>query len=297
MNHVEALKVCRDALKGIFLRGYNDCDAKKASEAFTATAVIDPVTASIESGKYFDLLANFVTFEIELHRIGVGIHEAAAASLALVQHIDQHCAAQVAQALAAKPAPSDMEISSIAGIELLGRDDAAVHAFLCLRQRDDLEWPDVLAQLALHLVKEKARLTEMLVERISIEAPCFVIAAKPALTDAEIEAVASSIRPSRSDQGWPHWDFYESDLPKFARALLALKPAPDPAAWLSATQAVMPDGSVRALPGPEPTPTLTRNEAHAMVRTGRPAADLIREAFAAGATYRAKIDAAPPTDS
>ena len=68
--------------------------------------------------------------------------------------------------------------------------------------------------------------------------------------------------------------------------MLGAKPAPDPSEWQSSTQCVMPDGSVRirmhAMPGAKPAPTMTRDEAHAMVHTGRPAADLIREAHALG---------------
>jgi hypothetical protein len=52
----------------------------------------------------------------------------------------------------------------IDAIEALGRNDAAVHAFLRVKRQGGLEWANVLAQMVLHLAQDKANLTTRLVD-------------------------------------------------------------------------------------------------------------------------------------
>jgi len=106
MNHVEALKMTRDALENIHDAPSVDVwSAVQATQALAATAVIDPA-ASIVNPTYIGLM-------IQHHKCRLDADAEQDAWGALIQHIDAHCAAQVAQALAANPAPTDAEITSM----------------------------------------------------------------------------------------------------------------------------------------------------------------------------------------
>lgn len=76
----------------------------------------------------------------------------------------------LAHYLAAHQVQASPHDEQIRAIESLGRNDPAVHAFLTLMRRDGLSWVDVLAQLVLHLAKDKAGLMARLLE-IAAAAP------------------------------------------------------------------------------------------------------------------------------
>jgi hypothetical protein len=85
MNHAEALKICRDALKEI--DDYPSRNVRNvAKSALRATNIVEPVAASIDTGAFWDALTDYCEQSNDDGR-------------KLVSHIDQHCAAQVAQAL------------------------------------------------------------------------------------------------------------------------------------------------------------------------------------------------------
>lgn len=73
-------------------------------------------------------------------------------------------AAGMRAALQAQQGEGGMKPEHIDAIETLARDDAAVHAFLHLKRRDHLAWGDVLAQMVLHLARDKAALTARLID-------------------------------------------------------------------------------------------------------------------------------------
>lgn len=77
--------------------------------------------------------------------------------------------------------------------------------------------------------------------------------------------------------------FVDSHCADWTAQALASQPAPFKPDWHDYRQGVR-DGR------DDTVIEMDRDEAHAMARTGRPTADLIREAFAAGATYRANVD-------
>lgn len=64
-----------------------------------------------------------------------------------------------------------MIIAHLDALHALAREDAAVHAFIRMAYRDDLEWTDVLSQMVLHLAKEKAALTARLIDAEHNRAP------------------------------------------------------------------------------------------------------------------------------
>ena len=93
MNHIEALKICRNTLKSFVQRGYNDFDVEESEKALAATAVIDPVAVSIDSKKFQDLAINWSNeFSSRTYKASENTW------LELTKDIDAHCAAQVAQA-------------------------------------------------------------------------------------------------------------------------------------------------------------------------------------------------------
>ena len=85
MNAIEALKVARDALEKIAGNSSGFQDGRIAKYALSATAVIAPVAASIAGDTFNDLIIS------------------ATDQKTVTDFIDQHCAAQVAQALEARP--------------------------------------------------------------------------------------------------------------------------------------------------------------------------------------------------
>ena len=115
LNHVEALKLVRTELKKCVSRLgmaniFIGCDEEliSSSNALAATVIIDPVATSIDSKKFQDSAIYWSNeFSSKAYKASEN------AWLELVQHIDAHCAAQVAQALATKPAPSDEEIEAM----------------------------------------------------------------------------------------------------------------------------------------------------------------------------------------
>jgi hypothetical protein len=119
MNHVEALKVARDALEVIAILGEGDGYA--ARKALAATAVIEPVAASIRNDGKFDTL--MLRYRLAVGQPGV---EELEVYDAIELHIDAHCAVQVVQALATKPVMTDAEIESL--VDWLGDTEAPYFA-------------------------------------------------------------------------------------------------------------------------------------------------------------------------
>lgn len=165
MNHVEALKVARDALEKIHDATSVDVwSAVQATQALKATAFSEPVAESIDTDEMTSMLRGFYHAAANVDKKGLrAVHGD------IIRHIDQHCAAQVAQALAA--------VDPVA--QTLMR---AGHA------------PEEAMRLAID-------------GRINA-----ALAAKPAPTDAEIEAMVVWL----GDPADPYFDRIA-----FARALLA----------------------------------------------------------------------------
>lgn len=104
MNHIEALKICRDSLE-ILSEVPAPAVVRECLRALAATAVIEPVAASIESESFNTRLL--------CYRSAMTIGSADSDRSAIIRAVDAHCAAQVVQALAAKPAPTGWKLVPI----------------------------------------------------------------------------------------------------------------------------------------------------------------------------------------
>ena len=268
------LKLAEDALRRIALNISGDTVAQVvAGECLSAmkSADAEPVASSID-GPEFQRLA-------ELWRNNsYGSNAFMGSWDALTQNIDQHCAAQVVQEHESVWVDAGREIDRIAK----ERDEARAQLV------DQTDARNLAITERVEITKYCDDLRDQLAQALAAKpAPDHVngvidMAAKPAPTDAEITAMAlgNGFKLKQQPDGGLALNPYVFE---FARALLNTKPSPFKPDWHDYRQGVR-DGRE------DTVIEMDRDEAHAMVRTGRPTADLIREAFAAGATYRAKVD-------
>lgn len=272
--------IAEAALRRISLNISGDTSAQviagECLAAMYATSVIDPVAASIDR-RAVDALA----YAFHVATANGPLYAQQNALDDISRFFNAHCAAQVAQALA------HQRIEFLDTIKLYWYRAEKAEAAQALADDDNTQsLCGDIARLTLELEQIKASFKSDLDDAVA-EA----LAAKPApMADIEITAMAlnNGFKLKVQPDGGFALNPYVFD---FARELLAARPV--------TRHAFCPDCGKRQsdVHTCSPAYAIGRDEAHAMVRTGRPTADLIREAFAAGATYRAKVDAAPPTDA
>lgn len=244
MNHIEALARARNALKAIeslpcVAQDRDSMISRWVREALTATAVIEP--ASIESDEFIALLKKHYDFNN---------FNPKATEVEIIAFIDEILAGQVAQALAANPdAPEAPELANLRNFA--SSPDARV--------------PD-LSRLVARLMRElkKADPTHQLPMKAMEYLSRHNLIGSPLRSDNQVNDAVEMV----DAMDWPlpcdvtvGAGTNKKGTPLSALILrmkvlhgMAMKnaPAADNGAWLSATQAVMPDGFVRQMPATAP---------------------------------------------